>query len=93
MDTELVGIKEAAAMLGVCKGTINNLIRRGWLPSVKIGGAVRVSMAAIRKAIKAGCGPQGVRPSQFRKRGKKGRFVSKNLAPLYQAYDPIRFDP
>src|SRR5438045_3660892 len=83
---EMIGKKAAAKSLGVCVGTLENLIRRGWLPAVKIGGKVKIRSSALMKAIKEGCGPQEPRPSQFRKRGKKGRFVSRNLEPMYQAH-------
>lgn len=80
---QLLSKKDAARRLGVCVGSLELYIRKGWLPSVKLGGVVRVPLSAIQKVIKLGCGPQEKRPPH-QVRGRRGRFVSPNLGPWYE---------
>jgi len=41
-DTELLSVRRAARRLGLHRGTTYNLIRRGVIPAVRIGGSIRL---------------------------------------------------
>jgi len=47
----LLTIREAAEALSVCAKTVSNLTRRGELPVVRIGSAVRYDLADLQTFI------------------------------------------
>jgi excisionase family DNA binding protein len=49
----LVDRREAARLLGISAGSVDNLRTRGELPSIKIGAARRFDMADLRRFIDA----------------------------------------
>lgn len=66
-DQLLLTVPEAAKLLSLSRSTVYELMKRGDLPAVKIGGARRIpadSLDAFRSSLKNG--PHGGRPSQGR---------------------------
>jgi excisionase family DNA binding protein len=60
--TLLIGVVEAAELLGIQRRQVNNLIRDGRLPADKIGNAYiirRVDLAKVPKNRKPGPKPKG----------------------------------
>lgn len=53
IDPKAVKIPQAAALMGVCKRTVEYLIERGELPSVGIGRARRILVADIDAFLEA----------------------------------------
>lgn len=50
-EPQLVDAFQAAEVLGVCPGTINNLRKRGELPSLKIGTRRLFDIADLQRYI------------------------------------------
>ena len=49
----LVDRREAARLLGISAGSVDNLRTRGELPSIKIGAARRFDVADLRRFVEA----------------------------------------
>ena len=49
----LANIKETAKALGVSTRTVNTLVQRGEIPSVKVGGLRRFRIDAVLAALEA----------------------------------------
>jgi excisionase family DNA binding protein len=49
MEDPTVTVEEAGALLGLSRNGIYNAIRDGKIPSIRIGRAIRVPCAALRK--------------------------------------------
>jgi excisionase family DNA binding protein len=49
----LANIKETARALGVSTRTVNTLVQRGQIPSVKVGGLRRFRIDAVLAALEA----------------------------------------
>lgn len=47
---ELLRVEEAAAYLGTSRGLVYDLVRRGDLPSVKLGRLLRIKRDGLAKA-------------------------------------------
>lgn len=47
----LLSVLEAAEILSVCERTVHNLTKRGQLPSVRVGRALRYDPAQLQKFI------------------------------------------
>jgi excisionase family DNA binding protein len=41
-DVELLSVRRAARRLGIQRGTAYNLVRRGVIPPVRVGGSIRI---------------------------------------------------
>jgi len=48
------GVKDSAKLLGVCPGTIRNLIKDGDLPAVRVRDRVLIRREALEKLLKEG---------------------------------------
>jgi excisionase family DNA binding protein len=51
MNDSLLSVKEAAAYLGLATGTLRNWLSARRVPFVKLGGATRISRAALDTLI------------------------------------------
>lgn len=48
---QMLRCSEAAVVCGVSERTIQNWIRRGWLPAVKMAATVRIERVALERFI------------------------------------------
>jgi len=53
-NSQLLSVKEAAALVGVSQATMWRWIRQGHIPTVKIGGLRRIRRADFDRLIKEG---------------------------------------
>lgn len=53
MDRLLLRPSEAAEAIGICRSRIYELLASGELPSIKIGGSVRVPLDKLREWIES----------------------------------------
>ena len=53
MNEELLSVKGAARMLGMCDATVYQMAKRGELPTVRIGRSVRIPATALAQWIRA----------------------------------------
>ena len=59
MKDVLLSLNEVAGLLSVHPGTIRNLVKRGDLPVVRVGSAMRFSTEAVRKYVEDNTERQG----------------------------------
>lgn len=52
VERMLITAREAAAALGVCERTLYSLTKRGEIPAVHIGRAVRYDIESLKQFIK-----------------------------------------
>ena len=48
------GVKDSAKLLGVCPGTVRNLIKDGDLPSVRVRDRVLIRKESLEKLLQEG---------------------------------------
>ena len=53
VESLVVGVNEAAKMLGVCSKTVSNLTKRGELPVIRIAGCVRYSREDLIEFVRS----------------------------------------
>lgn len=51
LDGELLSVRRTAVRLGIGRGTTYRLIRNGEIPSVKVGGSIRVDPRELDRWI------------------------------------------
>ena len=71
----LLDTREAARRLSLAPETIRLLVRRGEIPVVRIGRAVRFRIADLEMFIEARVGTGGLRLVADQRRDGRGRFA------------------
>ncbi len=48
VPARLVSVRDAVQLLGVSESTVRRLVKRGEIPSQRVGGAIRLDITALR---------------------------------------------
>lgn len=51
MEKKLLKVNEAAQMLSISRSKAYELIATGWLPSIRLGGSIRIPIAALEEKL------------------------------------------